>query len=351
MFDKLFESVKEVCVKESEEVDTGTKQHIKSLFKSGLGKENMNEASGRKIGGVFFFGDGYYEGEAEKTIGEPIVGPDMEKRVQNRRNVKGKLTPKGQKFLEGVKEHFKTMYGLDVKFVWCVYCGCSMCPCSPGYNIKTVSNIELPRLKEDDRFDVYVEDDELDIREPKNKSILSFFSKKNTTSNNESKKIKEEKDVALKIDNDMDEGKVKESVDVMENLECPKCKAPLHLVNDVLYTGSRYDESKKIKEEKEDVFIDDYMQSRNYNHKLYDKLLSKLKVIHNQHKDQFPGLTFTIGMSAKYQTPYLLIKTDDKDYGKIGDIEGQIMDAIDDVGFSVGDIEEKSWGYEIKFSD
>ena len=94
-----------------------------------------------------------------------------------------------------------------------------------------------------------------------------------------------------------------------------------------------------------------YLESRNFNRKLYTRLLTKLQEIEDRHKEEFPGLLLEISMSAKYQTPYVKIENEAGDYSKIGGVESEVMDAIDEVGFSVGDVDEKDYGYIINFND
>lgn len=100
---------------------------------------------------------------------------------------------------------------------------------------------------------------------------------------------------------------------------------------------------KKILTEEEAVSISDYMQSRRYNRKLYGRLLDKLKEIHRAFESKLPGLTMTISMSAKYQTPYVKIGVEgmsaDEIEGsrEIGAIEQRVEMALDEVGFSQTD--------------
>jgi len=75
--------------------------------------------------------------EAAQTIGKSAIGQDMLKIIENRRKVKGRLNDFGAEQLKEVLEKVKELYpGDEIKVTWDRHCGCSMCPCSPGYRIK-----------------------------------------------------------------------------------------------------------------------------------------------------------------------------------------------------------------------
>jgi hypothetical protein len=95
-----------------------------------------------KIGG-FYMNSKYFRDEANQTIGQPIVGEEFEKRLINRRKVTSKLTEEGKEKKLQFIEWFKNEFGVDIKLNWSKKCGCSMCPCSPGFEIR----IEVPSKK------------------------------------------------------------------------------------------------------------------------------------------------------------------------------------------------------------
>ena len=102
------------------------------------------------------------------------------------------------------------------------------------------------------------------------------------------------------------------------------------------------------------VKITEYMKSRQYNRKLYGRLVEKLEEIANNIEEAMPwyeGLKIEISMSAKYQTPYISIETEEKNYDNIGDLEAEIRNALDEIGFTAEDTEEKQGKYFINFSD
>lgn len=110
------------------------------------------------------------------------------------------------------------------------------------------------------------------------------------------------------------------------------------------------------------VTISDYMQGRRYNRKLYDRLVALLQEIVIKHRTKsnikFPHLVMEISMSAKYQTPYVKIEVfnpendeQDPNFERLGGVESDVMDALDKVGFTQTDTEEKNDAYYIGFDD
>lgn len=120
-----------------------------------------------KIGGLYLFDEKFWQDQANKTIGQPGVSGEI---FQNRKRVTQKVTPDGEAIKQKTIQYFKDTYGIDVFLKWNIYCGCSMCPCSPGFDIVVTDVVPQKRSQEDLRFDVFVKDnDELDVREPKYK--------------------------------------------------------------------------------------------------------------------------------------------------------------------------------------
>lgn len=106
--------------------------------------------------GEIYFDSSFFSDEASKTIGKPLVGPDLIKIVENRRNAKGRLTSDGQVYLTKIIDDLKKVFVNDeIKVVWDKFCGCSMCPCSPGYRVKI--NREVRSL-EKYRFSLFVDE-------------------------------------------------------------------------------------------------------------------------------------------------------------------------------------------------
>jgi hypothetical protein len=94
------------------------------------------------------------------------------------------------------------------------------------------------------------------------------------------------------------------------------------------------------------VVVDDYMQSRRYNRKLYSRLVEALKPIAKQH-----GVEMSISMSAKYQTPYIKVTKEDDEAFNL-DFESEIEEALDSVGFTMEEVEDKGDDrYLVHFKD
>lgn len=101
------------------------------------------------------------------------------------------------------------------------------------------------------------------------------------------------------------------------------------------------------------VFISDYMKWRSYNKTLYGRLIN---IINRNCEKLFlenPKVRVIITLSAKYQTPRLLIMNGDYEGvpDKIEDFESQITDALNEVGFEYGESIEKQDYYIIEFTD
>ena len=86
--------------------------------------------------GELYFDNSFFNDEESKTIGQPLIGSNIETIISNRRGAKGKLTSEGRIHLDHILTKLSRVLGASVKAVWDRHCGCSMCPCSPGYRIK-----------------------------------------------------------------------------------------------------------------------------------------------------------------------------------------------------------------------
>jgi hypothetical protein len=62
----------------------------------------------------------------------------------------------GREILKQIESKISEVVGVRIKMVWDKHCGCSMCPCSPGYRIKG----DIPfRSTEHTRFSISVTKD------------------------------------------------------------------------------------------------------------------------------------------------------------------------------------------------
>jgi hypothetical protein len=87
--------------------------------------------------GEIYFDSSFFVDEASKTMWKPMVGESFQEIFENRRKVKGKLNAEGQIYLNKILSDLKEVFdGDEIKVVWDKYCGCSTCPCSPGYRVK-----------------------------------------------------------------------------------------------------------------------------------------------------------------------------------------------------------------------
>lgn len=98
--------------------------------------------------------------EAAKTMGQPGLSMEV---FENRRAIKGLLNEAGTKAMVEAMDKIQKIVGdstkLSVKFDQ--YCGCSSCPCSPGFKIIAEmkdGKYSDYRSKEDYRFTFYLGD-------------------------------------------------------------------------------------------------------------------------------------------------------------------------------------------------
>jgi len=98
------------------------------------------------------------------------------------------------------------------------------------------------------------------------------------------------------------------------------------------------------------VTLSDYLLSRRFNAKLYNRLRDKLEAIVEEHNESFPDLQMEIGMSAKYQTPYISLSTEE-DVNYLGGVIRDIDEALDEVGFTFEEEEDKHGKVYVNFTD
>lgn len=129
----------------------------------------------RSIGEVYLGSASMFseEDEAARTIGQPAIGENLLQIIENRRKVKGRLSDKGAEELKKVVDKVKSVFpDAQIKVTWDRYCGCSMCPCSPGYRIKIDKDTKMPS-KDIYRFSLHVE-------ENNGKTEYTFFKPKDS---------------------------------------------------------------------------------------------------------------------------------------------------------------------------
>lgn len=105
--------------------------------------------------GEIYFASAYFTDEGSKTMWKPITSSEV---ILNRRKVAGNLNEKGQEIISKILEKLRTeLKSEDIVVKWDIHCGCSMCPCSPGFRVIMGNNGTLPSSKENRRFNVWVE--------------------------------------------------------------------------------------------------------------------------------------------------------------------------------------------------
>ncbi len=113
----------------------------------------------RSVGEIYFESKFFADDDpAAQTIGKAIIGPDAMTILENRRKIKGRLNDTGYAELQKVIQRVKEIYpDSEVKVTWDKYCGCSSCPCSPGYRIKIEKGRFTDVSTKRNRFSLFVE--------------------------------------------------------------------------------------------------------------------------------------------------------------------------------------------------
>ena len=110
--------------------------------------------------GTLYLEGVHFADEANKTVGEPCIGPEASTIIGNRRLVTDRLSDLGKRAIQRVKEYFKKEYNLEIKLKWSIHAGCTMCPCSPGFKIYIMAADKPWWLRthdaDDHRLDVWV---------------------------------------------------------------------------------------------------------------------------------------------------------------------------------------------------
>lgn len=153
----------------------------------------MSKIGTIRIGSIYLHGDQWYAGDAEKTIGQPLIGANAQKIAENRYAVTGKLTPDGEDALLRATEAFRDLIKADprIKLVvkWDIHCGCTMCPCSPGFKVyvqydrevvDAPASLKSRRIAEMTWYNVKVTSDrEIKTHKSQNAVVLNFIARLN----------------------------------------------------------------------------------------------------------------------------------------------------------------------------
>lgn len=131
----------------------------------------------KSIGEVYLESNFFNENDqAAKTIGQPLIGENVNEIFENRRKIKGILTPLGKQKLNDIISEIKIIFKTDnVKAVWDKHCGCSMCPCSPGFRIKIASEaVRYGGGRDKDRFNLHISNNGFTFYKPKDSWMIGY---------------------------------------------------------------------------------------------------------------------------------------------------------------------------------
>lgn len=118
--------------------------------------------------GVLYLNPEHFVDEANKTIGKVATSTSV---LANRRSVKSRVNEDGENIKNKVIKFFADK-GIHVKLRWTRYCGCKMCPCSPGFDVVAFFPLNMDTLHypldDGERFRFDGEGKRLMVRKPLN---------------------------------------------------------------------------------------------------------------------------------------------------------------------------------------
>ena len=83
------------------------------------------------------------------------------------------------------------------------------------------------------------------------------------------------------------------------------------------------------------VYLSDYLKSRRFNEKLYNKLIGAIEKNLKTELKTDQGLEIVLSMSAKFQTPCIIIKSGGNIPKNIEHLEKKILTLLDEIGFGI----------------
>jgi hypothetical protein len=118
--------------------------------------------------GVLYLSAEHFVDEANKTVGRVATSTSV---LSNRRSVTARVNEDGEKIKSKVIKFFADK-GIHVKLRWSRYCGCKMCPCSPGFDVVAFFPFDMETLhyplNDSERFRFDGEQGTLKVRKPMN---------------------------------------------------------------------------------------------------------------------------------------------------------------------------------------
>lgn len=92
--------------------------------------------------GELYFDSSYFNDNSSLTIVKPELGNIQTGTTSDNRKKTNRLNERGLKELEFIKNSLNELFvGHNIEIKWNKYCGCSTCPCSPGYRVNIDKDI------------------------------------------------------------------------------------------------------------------------------------------------------------------------------------------------------------------
>ena len=103
-------------------------------------------------------------------------------------------------------------------------------------------------------------------------------------------------------------------------------------------------------QQKTNVFVSDYLKNQKQDTSLYAKLRDKIESKCSKLLKQQPDIEISITMSAKYQTPRIMISEKSRFPQNLQHLEAKIIEALQEAGIGSFSAEERADYYIIDFS-
>lgn len=104
--------------------------------------------------GEIYLDSSCFNNEASKINERIEINNNYSSVTDNSIKPKGRLSEKGEKTLDKIRQKLNEVFkDCHIQFKWDKYCGCSICPCSPGFRIKINKDL---RSSEKYRFSLHI---------------------------------------------------------------------------------------------------------------------------------------------------------------------------------------------------
>lgn len=106
--------------------------------------------------GDIYLSSSHFNCKKSNTMGRISIDNDSLQIKENIKSDKGRLSERGEKALDKIREKLNHVFkDYRIQFKWDKYCGCTLCPCSPGFRIRINKEV---RSAAKYRFSIYLDE-------------------------------------------------------------------------------------------------------------------------------------------------------------------------------------------------